>query len=75
MTNVVAVFAVTAMFAICTLCQAAQPYPERPIRFVNGSPAGGPTDAAVASSARRCHKHWASRGDRQPTRRGRRDRA
>ena len=34
------------MLAISALCHAAQPYPERPIRFVIGFPAGGPTDAA-----------------------------
>lgn len=46
MTNVVSVFAVTVALTISALCHAAQPYPERPIRFVIGFPAGGPTDAA-----------------------------
>jgi len=46
MTNLRCVFAAAAMLAISALGEAAQPYPARPIRFVNGSPAGGPTDAA-----------------------------
>ena len=46
MRKVVSVFAVAAMLAISALSHAAQPYPVRPIRFVIGFPAGGPTDAA-----------------------------
>src|ERR1700738_2756044 len=46
MRKVVCVLAVTAMLAISALGQAAQSYPTRPVRFVIGFPAGGPTDAA-----------------------------
>jgi len=46
MVNVVRVFAVMAILALSTVVQAQQ-YPTRPVRFVLGFPAGGPTDAAA----------------------------
>lgn len=45
MVNVVRFFAVMAILTLCTVAQAQQ-YPTRPVRFVLGFPAGGPTDAA-----------------------------
>ncbi|MDB5923922.1 MAG: transporter substrate-binding protein [Betaproteobacteria bacterium] len=45
-TNGIRVFVATAILAWSAVTQAAQSYPTRPIRFVNGSPSGGPTDAA-----------------------------
>lgn len=45
MTNIVRVCSAIAILALTTVAQA-QPYPSRPVRFVIGFPAGGPTDAA-----------------------------
>jgi tripartite-type tricarboxylate transporter receptor subunit TctC len=46
MANVVCVFVATAILAFGAVTQAAEKYPTRPVRFVLGFPAGGPTDAA-----------------------------
>ncbi len=46
MVNVVRFFSVMAILALSTVVQAQQ-YPTRPVRFVLGFPAGGPTDAAA----------------------------
>ncbi len=46
MVNAVRFFAVMAVLALSTVVQAQQ-FPTRPVRFVLGFPAGGPTDAAA----------------------------
>ena len=46
MTNIARAVAATAILAFGAATQAAEPYPTRPVRFVLGFPAGGPTDAA-----------------------------
>jgi len=46
MANMVCVFAAVATLVLSAVTQA-QEYPTRPVRFVLGFPAGGPTDAAA----------------------------